>query len=59
MQSFSFNKDLSNHWFKQMYTTLFEDTSVYNKDVATLFKLSSKSAIITESKFIFPNVSFF
>jgi hypothetical protein len=32
---------------------------VYNRDVATLFKLSSKSAIITESKLIPPNVSFF
>ena len=32
---------------------------MYNSDVVTLFKLSSKSAIITESKLIPPNVSFF
>ena len=55
----SFNKDLSNHWFKVKYEILFDDTSVYNNDVATLFKLSSKSAIITESKLIPPKVSFF
>ena len=29
---------------------------MYSNDVATLFKLSSKSAIITESKPIFPSV---
>ena len=38
---------------------LFDETSVYSKEVATLFKLSSKSVIITESKSIFPKVSFF
>ena len=54
----SFNKDLSNHWFKVKYEILFDDISVYNNDVATLFKLSSKSAIITESKLIPPRVSF-
>jgi len=42
-----------------MYFILCEDISVYNNDVATLFKLSLKSAIITESKLIKPKVSFF
>ena len=42
-----------------MYFILSEDTSVYNNDVATLFRLSLKSAIITESKLIKPKVSFF
>ena len=55
----SFNKDSSNHWFKVKYEILLEDTSVYNNEVATIYKLSSKSAIITESKFIPPSVSFF
>ena len=35
------------------------ETSVYNRDVITLFKLSSKSAIITESNFTFPIVYLF
>ena len=42
-----------------MYFILSEDTSVYNNDVATLFRLSLKSAIITESKLIKPKVSLF
>ena len=42
-----------------MYFILSEETSVYNNDVATLFRLSLKSAIITESKLIKPKVSFF
>ena len=37
----------------------FGDTSVYNKDVITLFKLSSKSAIMTESNFKLPRVYLF
>ena len=42
-----------------MYFILSDETSVYNNDVATLFRLSLKSAIITESKLIKPKVSFF
>ena len=37
----------------------FGDTSVYKNDVTTLFKLSSKSEIITESKLTFPIVYLF
>ena len=42
-----------------MYETLVDETSVYKREVATLFKLSSKSAMITESKLIPPRVSLF
>ena len=56
---FSLNKVSSNHWFREIKEILLGDTSVYKSEVVTLFKLSSKSAIIIESKPTLPNVSFF
>ena len=52
----SFNKLWSNHWFNVIKYFFLGDTSVYKRDVVTLFKLLSKSAIITASKFKPPNV---
>ena len=42
-----------------MKNLFFGDTSVYKSEVVTLFKLSSKSAIIIASKFKPPNVYLF
>ena len=53
----SLNNVLSNHWFRDIKVTFLGDTSVYRSDVVTLFKLSSKSAMIIESYPILPRVS--
>ena len=42
-----------------MIDLFFGDTSAYKSEVITLFKLSSKSATMTESKFTFPIVYLF
>ena len=55
----SFNKLSSNHWLNVIIDLFFGDTSVYKSEVITLFKLSSKSEIITESKLTFPIVYLF
>ena len=54
----SLNKVSSNHWLREIKLIFFGETSVYKSEVVTLFKLSSKSAITTESYPIFPKVSF-
>ena len=55
----SFSNDSSNHWLRVIkYFSLGDIFSVYSSDVVTLFKLSSKSAIITESNLTPPSVSF-
>ena len=56
---FSLSKDLSNHWLRVIKYFSFGEISVYNKEVVTLFKLSSKSEIIIESNSTLPMVSIF
>ena len=48
-EAVSLNNDSSNHWLRDMNAIFFGEKSVYKREVVTLFKLSSKSAIITES----------
>ena len=57
--SVSFNKLSSNHWFKVIKYLFLGSTSVYKSEVATLLRLSSKSAITIASKFNPPRVYFF
>jgi len=57
--SVSFRRLSSNHWFKVIKYLFLGSTSVYKSDVDTLFKLSSKSAITTASKFKPPKVYLF
>ena len=54
----SFSNDSSNHWLRVIKYFSLGDIFVYSSDVVTLFKLSSKSAIITESNLTPPSVSF-